>query len=267
MKLTVLTDNHTTIDRYYLGEPAVSYYLEDGDRRILLDTGYSDVYAKNAAALGIDLTQVDAIVLSHSHNDHTGGLRHFPVQDGSVALYAHPEVFAPRRCDGLDVGSPMTLEEAAARFDLHLTRTPEAVSDHLTFLGEIPRISAFESRHPVGERLTPEGWVPDFLPDDSALVYRGPEAISLITGCSHSGVCNLLAQAKAVTGCRRIQGLIGGLHLFDEDVEQTEKTAEFLAIEGVRQLYPCHCTSFAARVILNRKLPVQEVGVGLTITF
>ncbi|MBQ1439018.1 MAG: MBL fold metallo-hydrolase [Solobacterium sp.] len=76
MKLTVLTDNNTIIDRYYLGEPALSFYLEDGDRRILFDTGYSDVFLRNAEALGIDLHAITDIVLSHGHNDHTGGLRY-----------------------------------------------------------------------------------------------------------------------------------------------------------------------------------------------
>ena len=74
MKLTVLVDNATIIDRYFLAEPAVSYLLEDGDARILLDTGYSDVFLKNARAMGIDLSRVTDIVLSHGHNDHTGGL-------------------------------------------------------------------------------------------------------------------------------------------------------------------------------------------------
>ena len=74
MKLTVLCDNYTIIDRYLLGEPALSFYLEDGDQRILFDTGYSDVFLKNAQTLGIDLSRTPLIVLSHGHNDHTRGL-------------------------------------------------------------------------------------------------------------------------------------------------------------------------------------------------
>ena len=135
MKLTVLTDNNTYIDRYYLGEPAVSYYIEDEGISLLLDTGYSDVYVKNAAAMGIDLRQVDKLVLSHAHDDHTGGLVHFPVQDGSVPLIAHETVFQPRRCDGLSIGAPYSREEAAGRFDLQLFREPVQVSPHIIWLG------------------------------------------------------------------------------------------------------------------------------------
>ena len=73
MQLTVLVDNNTLIDRYYLGEPGVAYYLEDGDVRILFDVGYSDIFLRNAQALGIDLSRLQQVVLSHGHNDHTRG--------------------------------------------------------------------------------------------------------------------------------------------------------------------------------------------------
>lgn len=267
MKLTVLTDNNTYIDRYYLGEPAVSYYIEDEGTTLLLDTGYSDVYVKNAAAMGIDLRQVDKLILSHAHDDHTGGLVHFPVQDGSVPLIAHKTVFQPRRCDGLSIGAPCSREEAAKRFDLQLSRKPVQVSSHIIWLGEIPRTNGFENREPVGERLTGEDWVPDYLPDDSALVYDTPEGIYVITGCSHSGICNIIGQARRVTGKDKVLGMIGGCHLFEADSEQTLRTADFLAEAGIGALYPCHCTAFAARAAIHARIPVREVGVGLELNW
>ena len=76
MKLTVLVDNNTFIDEYYLGEPAVSYYIEDGDTKILFDTGYSDVFIQNAEKMNINLNELDKIIISHGHDDHTGGLKY-----------------------------------------------------------------------------------------------------------------------------------------------------------------------------------------------
>lgn len=98
MKLTVLMDNHTEIDVYHLGEPAVSYWLEADGKRFLFDTGYSDAFLKNAKAMGIDLTTADAILLSHGHNDHTGGLPDllalpFPKKP---RLIAHPHALLPK---------------------------------------------------------------------------------------------------------------------------------------------------------------------------
>lgn len=75
MKLKVLVDNNTYIDQYYKGEPAVSYYIEDGDQCILFDTGYSDVLITNARAMDIDLGKLTHIVFSHGHNDHTRGYK------------------------------------------------------------------------------------------------------------------------------------------------------------------------------------------------
>lgn len=75
MQLTVLVDNNTLIDRYYLGEPGVAYYLEDGDVRILFDVGYSDIFLRNAQALGIDLSRLQQVVLSHGHNDQLFSMR------------------------------------------------------------------------------------------------------------------------------------------------------------------------------------------------
>ncbi|MBE6990658.1 MAG: MBL fold metallo-hydrolase [Ruminococcaceae bacterium] len=261
MKLTILTDNTTRIDAYYLGEPGVSYYLEDEGRRILFDTGYSDVYVRNAAAMGIDLSAVDTVVLSHGHDDHTGGLVHLPPPVARPRLYAHPDVFLPRRWGGQSIGAPWTEEQAAERFDLRLTAEPAEVTPRLIFLGQIPRTQPFEPDRAIGERLTDGGWQPDCLPDDSALVYRGEEGLTVITGCSHAGICNIIEQAIRVCGDERIAGVIGGFHLLELS-DRVRGTAAYLRRRHPRRLCPCHCTCFAARAAIHSAVPVEEVCVG-----
>ena len=76
MKITVLTDNNSLIDRYYLAEPAFCLFIEEAGKRILFDTGYSDVFRKNGEKMGVDFNLIDTIVISHGHNDHTGGLQY-----------------------------------------------------------------------------------------------------------------------------------------------------------------------------------------------
>ena len=95
MKLTVLTDNNTYIDQYYLGEPGLCYYLEDGEERLLFDLGYSDVFVQNANAMGIPLETVRQIVFSHGHNDHTGGMRFLPPEVRGCRIIAHKNVLEP----------------------------------------------------------------------------------------------------------------------------------------------------------------------------
>ena len=116
MKLTVLVDNNTTIDRYFLGEPALSFLIEDGEERALFDAGYSDAFVQNAAKLGVDLTRITQIVLSHGHDDHPRGLPAlFALGDHrSVPLTAHPDCFWPTRSEGLAIGMPYSAEAYAA---------------------------------------------------------------------------------------------------------------------------------------------------------
>ena len=97
MKLTVLVDNNTFIDQYYLGEPAVSYYIEDEEISLLFDTGYSDIVVSNAKLLNIDLEKLTHIALSHGHNDHTRGFMYLKDKYdlSQVKVIAHPDCFYP----------------------------------------------------------------------------------------------------------------------------------------------------------------------------
>lgn len=267
MNLTVLMDNNTYIDRYFFGEPALSFFIEDGDARVLFDAGYSDAFVRNAEKLGLDLGGLTHIVLSHGHDDHTRGLPHlFAVGDfGQVPLIAHPDCFWPKRSGGLDIGMPYSQEALAPLADLRLTRKPVRLTERLTFLGEIPRTVAFEASYAMGERFRDGVWEADPISEDSALVYKSAEGLFIITGCSHSGICNIVEHAKRVTGEQRVAGVIGGCHLFADD-ERLAQTIHYLAAQEMPYCYPCHCVSLVAKAkMLAAGLLVEEVGVGMQI--
>lgn len=266
MKLTVLVDNNTYIDQYYLGEPAVCYYIEDGETKILLDAGYSDVYIRNAKALGIDLSQVSAIAFSHGHNDHTRGLQYFPYQDSKarVRIVAHPDTFKERVCGGESIGSPLSEVYLKDQYELILSKTPVRLSEHLTFLGEIPSLNNFERRKSFGVLKEAGTECDDFVADDTALVYKEKDGLFIITGCSHSGICNIIEYAKQVCDDDRITGVIGGLHLFEVS-DQLKATINYFRQNQIKELYPCHCVSFAAKAEIHKNIPIHEVGVGLCI--
>ncbi|MBQ4253530.1 MAG: MBL fold metallo-hydrolase [Erysipelotrichaceae bacterium] len=250
MKITVLVDNNTLIDRYYLGEPALSFLLETEDRMILFDTGYSDVVIRNAEMMNIDLSQVDTIVLSHGHNDHTGGLRYlkdYLKQD--VQIICHPDANGKKHYEGLDVGSPVDLESLPENFHLRYVRKPLWITSELLYLGQIRR-----TVHPL--RMLED----DPLYDDTALAYLSDGKLSVITGCSHSGICNILSQALELTGCEQIDTVIGGFHLLDNR-EQTEELCSYLEKVRVREMIPCHCTDLQAKIMLSKAARVRETGV------
>ena len=106
MKLTVLVDNNTFIDKYFYGEPGLSFYIEDGFEKILFDTGYSELFIRTAKKLGIDLSTLTKVVLSHGHDDHTGGLVHLleEFDTSLLEILAHPDTFAEKRRGDLLTG-------------------------------------------------------------------------------------------------------------------------------------------------------------------
>lgn len=266
MKLKVLVDNNTYIDAYYLGEPAASYYIEDGDEKLLLDVGYSDVFMRNASAFGIELDKVNHIVISHGHDDHSKGLKYYfeKYNGDNKTIYGHPDTFREKQIDGLKICSPLLEAELRQCCQLRLTKEPVRVTNNLIFLGEIPSSNDFEKRSPIGEQLVEGEWVPDNLYDDSALVYSGKEGIYIITGCSHSGICNIIEYAKKVTGQSRVLGVIGGFHLFEVD-ERVRKTIAYFKNNNIKEVYPCHCTSFAVRAEIHKEIPLEEVAVGFEV--
>ena len=268
MKLTVLVDNNTLIDKYFLGEPAVSYYIEDEDEKILSDTGYSDVYISNANKLQINLGDITKIVFSHGHNDHTGGF-HF-LSDrydlSQAKLFAHPDVFQEKRDSGEYIGSNLTEDSAAKICSLSITKHPVSISKNIIFLGEIPNTHSFEVRTPIGEQKGSNNhYHDDYILDDSALVYRCSKGLFIITGCSHSGICNIIEYAKTVCKNDTVLGVIGGFHLFNTGT-RLEQTIRYFLDNDIRELYPCHCVSFNVKAKINSHIPIHEVGVGLTIT-
>lgn len=267
MKLTVLVDNNTYIDEYYIGEPAVSYYIEDDNSKILFDAGYSDVLIRNAEDMGLDLEGLNTIVISHGHEDHTRGLKYYfesDMQTHNLTIVAHPNAFDPKLSDGKLIGSPLSREELDKHSKLILTKTPYEISNNIVFLGEIPVTNYFEQRYSIGETFSEGEIIEDKLLDDSALVYKTSKGIYIITGCSHSGICNIINYAKEVTGENRILGVIGGFHLFDVD-DRVHKTIEYFKENNITELYPCHCTSFAVKAEIHKSINIMEVGVGMVL--
>jgi len=280
LEVTVLVDNSALIDRYYLAEPGFSLYIEADGRKILFDAGYSDVFLRNARKMDINLRDLDYLVLSHGHLDHTRGLAHL-VNSFTEAriegqpyraplLIAHPYCFYPRpKSPVSDAGGFFSRDVIGRHMPVELTKEPRWLTENLVFLGEIERKCDFERKDPGKRRIVmPDGTVvPDHLLDDSALAYRSPEGLVIMTGCSHSGICNIVKKARTVCGEEKIRDIIGGFHLRNPGQEEMERTCTFLKEADPVEVHACHCTSLMARIALASAVPMRETGVGLRLRY
>ena len=276
LTLTVLCDNHTLTDRYFIGEPGLSLLVNADGKHILFDTGYSGAFLTNAGKMGYNLLDLDYVVLSHGHLDHTWGLTHLVQHLTEAALegrehsiphlIAHPACFYPRsKPPFAGTGILISTELIGQHMPVCTTTEPFWISKNLVFLGEIPRRFPFERAEPGQRRIVmPDGRIePDQINDDSALAYRCMDGLVIISGCSHSGICNITEYAREICKERRIVDIIGGLHLLNPSPEQMEGTCRYLTDVALPALHACHCTSLESKLRLAGSCHLKETGVGL----
>ena len=278
MKLTVLVDDNMSKCRRLLAEHGLCFYIEDNGKKILFDTGYSDVFIKNAVNMGINLLDLDYIVLSHGHYDHTWGLTHYLAYYMSAieqkqkvkkpTIVTHPDTFLEKYEEDFgEIGCMLTVTKLKKCFDIITTIEPLNLTDNLIFLGEIPRFNDFEGREPMDKVLRNGQYEDDYVVEDSALVYKSDKGFSIITGCSHSGICNIVEYSQKLLKTTKIESIIGGFHLIDTPQCKMDEILEYLKKQNIKDLYPCHCTDFNARMELSQNLNTKNIGVGYSNIF
>lgn len=258
MKITVLSEN--CAGSFCHAEHGLCYLVETKNK-YLFDTGHSDLFLKNAEKLRIDLSDVNTVVLSHGHEDHGGGL---PYISGKK-LIAHPDIFIERfrNKNNTPLGLPMSKDEIKKQFTLSLSKTPLQLDEQTWFLGEIPRITNFESQT---TSFHLKNGVPDFVPDDSGIACLTPKGLVVISGCAHAGICNTILMAQSVTKTRKVHAVIGGFHL-TEPGEQLDKTINWLKYMQVERVIPSHCTALPALTAIYNEYKFMQTKTGNTIIF
>lgn len=267
LTLSVLLENEAR-SKTLAREHGLSLLLSCGDATVLLDAGQSDACIRNAALLEQQgkpgLSAVTAIVLSHGHYDHSGGLAHvlpyFAAQASSSRppLIMHPDALLPRRRADKNSGGfkQLGIPEAARAqlrdWPLQLTKESLYLNEQLVYLGEIPRKYP-ETCALLGEIERGGAYEKDQLWDDTALAYVGSKGLVVIAGCAHSGIINIVEHAKAVTGVESVHAVIGGTHMHDADEALVDRTLRYFSEQNVALLRTCHCTGDA----LSRS-PLQQ---------
>lgn len=261
LRITVLVENSTT-ERGLLAEHGLALWLEADGHKVLFDTGQGLALAHNAERLGIDLSAADAVVLSHGHYDHVGGLAAEIERFDGADLYVHPAAFrmrfSRRGQNGAQSTSPpiRDLDQIRRRFArLALSMTPLDVVDGIWVTGEIPRRHAFEQAD-GGFYLNESHTRTDAIVDDQALCVETRRGLVVLLGCAHAGVVNTLDYVAELTQRQHIFAVIGGMHLIGAGPARVEETVAALRRFDVQLVAPAHCTgAVAMRYIWDRLRP------------
>lgn len=274
ISITVLVEN--SVHRQGLvAEHGLSFHIQSGGHSLLFDTGQTDLAVINAETLRLPLDRVEAIVLSHGHYDHTGGMPAMLEVVPQARVYLHPAAFGKKfsqspngqlRPIGMSDCVAQTIRQRAGGFIDTTTRTE--ILQGVFATGEIPRANTCEDTGGAFF-LDAENTRPDPLVDDQALVIDLGRSVVLLLGCAHSGVLNTLDHVRHLTGGKPVGAVIGGLHLGSAREERIQQTITRLRDAQLEMLAPAHCTGCPATAKLWQAFPdlCRPAGVGTVFEF
>lgn len=274
IKITCVTENTARRGSSLWGEHGLSFWIETDRGSVLFDTGQTpSVLLHNLTLLGKALGEIDAIVLSHAHYDHTGGLPVVLSARPGLPVYASPDIGRPRfsRKEGRYrfIGLPLEVTALAHLADLRLNVEPVEVLPGVWTTGEISERSELEGRSAGHFVPDGEGWQADPYQDDMSMVLETRQGLVVVCGCCHAGLLNTLAHVKQRFHYPII-AVLGGTHLESAEGAALQHVVDVLPeIYGALRLYPNHCSGERAYVALATAFGdrVQPCPAGTTLTF
>ena len=260
-RLTILCENSVGVPFDVIGEHGFACFVETERGDYLFDTGQGFGILPNAMALGKDLKKIDAVMISHGHYDHTGGLPAVLKLRGTVPVHGHPDMFVERFFEfggkRRAIGIPFRrswLESLGADFRLDAGMTEVGQGVFLT--GEIPRKTPFEKGDANMTARMEDGRVvdPDPILDDLSMVVDSEKGLILVLGCAHAGMVNIIEHVMARTGRDRIHAIIGGTHLGFSSEAQFDETLKAIDRYHIEKLGVSHCTGLMKASQLHARL-------------
>lgn len=268
MRTTVLVDNIS--DNGLNGEWGLSIYIEYQRKNILLDTGASGLFLKNAKKIGKKIEDVDYAVLSHAHYDHADGMKTFFDNNKKSKFYlrkgsaenCYGKIWIFHKYIGLPKGILEANKERIVFTEGDYTLCPGvSLIPHKTAgLSQIGRKNNMYIR-------TKSGWEPDDFSHEQSLVIETDKGLVIFNSCSHGGADNIINEVKNTYPNQNIRALVGGFHLFDKKDAEVRSLAQNIRETGIAAIYTGHCTGDRAYKVLKEELGdiVHQFCSGLVI--
>lgn len=244
-----------------MAEHGLSIYIEACGRRILFDAGATDLVISNAKRLGVDLSAVDAAVVSHGHYDHTGGFPAFCRINETAPIYIHKNAFRESyglkdgRLSGSNDGIRWSSRQRAhMEGRLVFTEGAAMIDEDIYVSGTIPYEEGFEPTEKFYYKDEQGCIREDDMSHEQCLVIRQREGLYVFSGCSHRGVISALNAAKAIFPKEKVAVLVAGMHLYSASDEDRKRVVEQIAGEHPDCVMPVHCTGIKAICDLKARL-------------
>ena len=248
----------------------VRVFNEEKSESILFDTGGSpEAIGENAKRMGISLSEIGYVVMSHGHYDHFGGLLSVvkAVDKPGLPIIVHEDMFKIRGTAHSDVTirkyTEFPTETQLSPAHIIETKQPFLIADHMVCItGEIPRKTSFEKGLMRHKSFMNGSWQPDpWICDDRAIAINVKEkGLVVLSGCAHAGIINTVSYAQQITETAKVYALIGGFHLSGKEFEnRIEPSIEELKQINPALIAPSHCTGWKAMCAIARSLPAAFV--------
>ncbi|MHC1696173.1 MAG: MBL fold metallo-hydrolase [Eubacteriales bacterium] len=268
MKITALIEN-TGVSYEYAVEHGLSILIEAGGHKILFDTGSSGGFADNAAKMGIDISSVDTVVISHAHYDHGGGMSRLLKENNTATIWLHEKALGDYYSARPSGTAYIGLDKGLSGYGLvRFSGGYTDIGDGLALFSEVSGRELFSQSNKTLLMRQGDGVVPDeFLHEQSLIVEQDGKSV-LFAGCAHCGIVNILERYRQLRGGYP-HSVFGGFHLFNpstgkyESPEYIRALADRSIMTGSR-FYTCHCTGAQAyarlRTIMGEQINYFSTG-------
>jgi len=258
VEILILVENTTPIPDFQ-GEYGFAALVTVDGKSFLFDTGSKEALLNNSLLAGVDLAQINDLIISHGHFDHTGAVRQFLQTSRNKRIYAHSNIFVPRYVllgeRQKEIGVAFKEPEISSNgAELIFTDEFTEIHPEVFVTGAIPRLNDYEDVGGSFWANTNDELVADNIADDMSMVINHPEGLIVISGCAHAGIINTIKYARMKTGQAKVLAFVGGTHLIKASEERLAKTVAALREYDVQRIIVCHCTGFKATVRLYNDL-------------